>query len=96
MAEAFNSLKNHIVSDSASAIKADDQASVLDVNESILGAGGNGDGALRRRRGDEDEDTDLYDDDDMESLVSQPLNGNHEHRNTKPEEEVELPPHACA
>lgn len=99
MAEAFNSLGNHIVSDSAAAINASDDQSTTDADESLLGTNGalaNVGGGARRRRGDEEEDTDLYDDDDMESLISQPLNGAHGGAGTKPEEVVELPPHACA
>lgn len=93
MAEAFNSLQNHIVSDSAAAINAGAH------NDSLLGTNGPASaisGGLRRRRGDEDEEeTDLYDDDDMESLISQPLNGGGQ-KDVKAEEEVDLPPHACA
>lgn len=100
MAEAFNSLQNHTVSDSSAAIKAGDRLSVLDGSDSLLGTNGPSSavtGELRRRRGEEDEEeNDLYDDDDMESLISQPLNGERGHRDAKPEEEVELPPHACA
>lgn len=98
MAEAFNSLSNQIVSDSAAAINAGDDLSTIDADESVLGANGLaghiGSGG-RRRRGDDEEDTDLYDDDDMESLISQPMNGGNK-LGEKQEEEIELPPHACA
>ena len=99
MAEAFNSLGNHIVSDSAAAINAGDDQSTIDADESLPGANGatgNIPGGARRRRGDDEEETDLYDDDDMESLISQPVNGVNGNPGMKAEEEVELPPHACA
>ena len=98
MAEAFNSLGNHIVSDSAAAINASDDVSTIDADESVLGANGlaaNISSGARRRRGDDEEETDLYDDDDMESLISQPMNGGNK-IGGKQEEEIELPPHACA
>ena len=96
MAEAFNSLDNHIVSDSAAAINAGDDLSTVDADESVLGRDGpQGGGRSRRRRGDDDDETDLYDD-DMESLISQPVNGTNGKPALKQEEEVELPPHACA
>ena len=89
MAEAFTNVGNHLISDSAAAINAGG-----DDDESVLGRGGVP-GRVRRRRGDDDEEGDMYDDDDLESLISQPVNGA-----GKPapgqEEEVELPPHACA
>lgn len=96
MAEAFNNLENHLVSDSAAAINAGgDDLSTIDADESVLERAGAAGGA-RRRRDDDDEETDLYDDDDMESLISQPLDGVNGKPGPKPDEEVELPPHACA
>jgi regulator of nonsense transcripts 1 len=98
MAEAFNSLGNHLVSDSTTAINTGDDLSTIDNDESVIGANGLANhigGGARRRRGDDEEETDLYDDDDMESLISQPMNGGHK-AGQKQEEEVELPPHACA
>ncbi len=95
MAEAFAALGNHLVSDSAAAINASDDLSTIDPDESVLGR----DGApqtTRRRRGDDDEETDVYDEDDMESLISQPVNGVNGKPGAKAEEEVELPGHACA
>lgn len=83
MAAAFNSLGNHLVSDSAAAINAGDDLSTIDPSE-----------GHRRRRGDDDEY--LYDEDDMESLISQPVNGTNGKAASKPDEDVELPPHACA
>lgn len=96
MAEAFNSLGNHKVSDSAAAINAGDDLSTVDADESVLGRDGAQGGRSRRRRGEDDEETDLYDEDDMESLISQPVNGANGKPVTKQEEELELPPHACA
>lgn len=96
MAEAFNSLGNHIVSDSAAAINAGDDLSTVDADESMLGRDGAVGGRSRRRRGDDEEGTDVYDDDDMESLISQPVNGANGKPGQRPEEEVELPAHACA
>lgn len=96
MAEAFNSLSNQIVSDSAAAINAGDDLSTVGADESVLGRNGTGGGRSRRRRGDDEEGTDVYDDDDMESLISQPVNGANGKPDEQPEEEVELPAHACA
>lgn len=96
MAEAFNSLANHLVSDSAAAINAGDDLSTIGAEDSVLGRNGLGSAGPRRRRGGDDDETDLYDDDDMESLISQPMNGVNGSKADKPEEEVELPAHACA
>lgn len=96
MAEAFNSRSNQIVSDSAAQINAGDDLSTVDADESVLGKDGPANGRGRRRRGDDEEGTDLYEDDDMESLISQPMNGVNGKSAQQPEEPVELPPHACA
>jgi len=88
MEGAFTHLGNHLISDSASTINAGDDESILE------GDLRNGMPARRRRR-DDDEETDAYDDDDMESMASMAVDG----ANGRPapaEEEVELPPHACA
>jgi regulator of nonsense transcripts 1 len=90
--EAFTHMGNHLVSDSAATINAGDDLSTLDPDESILSVAG----AARRRRHDDDDDaSDILDDDDLESLASVPVGGN-VRRQTKVEEEKELPPHACA
>lgn len=96
MAEAFNSRSNQIVSDSAAQIKAGDNLSAIDADESVLDKDGPVNGHARRRRVDDEEGTDLYEDDDMESLISQPVNGTNGQPIQAQEEEVELPPHACA
>lgn len=83
MEGAFTHVGNHLVSDSASTINAGDDESILD------GLG------TRRRRGEDDEDAD-YDDDDLSSMASMALEGNNGKLPPKVDEEVELPPHACA
>lgn len=51
--------------------------------------------ARPRRHDDEDEGSEFFEDDDLESTVGGPANGNARgHGNA--EEEKELPPHACA
>lgn len=98
MAAAFNNIANHLVSDSAAAINAGDDLSTIDADESVIGReAGPRVGAPRRRRDDDDDETDIYDDDDdVESLISQPLNGGDGPAVAKPDEDVELPAHACA
>lgn len=86
MEGAFTHLGNHLVSDSASTINAGDDESILDADLGRSNLNG------RRRRLDDDEDGDTYDDDDMESMASMQVGG----KQQKPDEEVELPPHACA
>ena len=89
MAEAFNSRSNQIVSDSAAQINAGDDASTIDGPTNSRGP---------RRRGEDEDGAELFEDDDIESLISQPVNGaNGQPRPLQePEEEVELPSHACA
>lgn len=84
---------NHLVSDSAATINAGtgDDESILDGDLSRGTLTGS-----RRRRMDDDEETDIYDDDDMESMMSMPVDGQNGKAGMKPEEEVELPAHACA
>lgn len=89
--DAFTNMGNHLVSDSASTINADDGYSAVDPDESILGLTG---GARRRRHDDEDDGSDILDDDDLESVASVPIGGHA--RKQKIEEEKELPAHACA
>lgn len=89
MEGAFTHVGNHLVSDSAATINAGagDDESILD--------GGLSRGMTSRRRMD-DEETEAYDDDDdMESMVSMPVDGK-SGKAQKAEEEIELPPHACA
>jgi hypothetical protein len=91
MEGAFTHMGNHLVSDSAATINAGDEESILDGDLSRGTLTGS-----RRRRMDDDEDTNVYDDDDMESMVSMPVGGANSKPSTKAEEEVELPSHACA
>lgn len=84
--EAFNTMGNHMVSNSASAINAVDDASNVDADESILSLAK---GPRRRQHDDESADGE----DDLRSMASAvPAQTKEE----KPEEEVVLPPHACA
>jgi regulator of nonsense transcripts 1 len=94
MEGAFTHMGNHLVSDSAATINAGagDDESILD------GDLARGIPASRRRRMD-DEDTDVYDDDDdLESIVSMPVEGANGNGKVgqKADEDVELPAHACA
>lgn len=100
MEGAFTHLGNHLISDSASTINAGDDLSTIDPDESILdreyGKGNLTGGPRRRRHDDEDEGTEVFDDDDMESLVSMPVDGIDGKHGLRMEEDKELPPHACA
>jgi regulator of nonsense transcripts 1 len=107
MEGAFTHLGNHLISDSAAAIKAGghDELSNIDPDESLLyGAGGypgHGTragriGNARRRQDDDDNETEVYDDDDEESLASMPVDGMKGLKLNGPEEEKDLPAHACA
>lgn len=100
MEGAFTHLGNHLISDSASTINAGDDLSTIDPDESILdreyGRGNLTGGPRRRQHDDEDEGTEAFDDDDMESMVSMPVDGINGKAGLRAEEEKELPPHACA
>jgi hypothetical protein len=87
--EAFSNMGNHLVSNSAAAINASDDISTVDPDESVLSLAK----GPRRRRHD-DEESEGIEDDDMESLASVQVNG--QKQDIQPEEEKELPPHACA
>lgn len=87
--EAFNSIGNHLVSSSNAVINATDDLSTVDPDESVLNLAN---GARRRRH--DDEDSDGFEDDDLESMASAAVDG--KKAPAKVEEEVELPPHACA
>ncbi len=93
MEGAFTHMGNHLVSDSAATINAGagDDESILHGDLSLS----RGMTATNRRRMD-DEETDVYDDDDMESMVSMPVDGTNGKVGQKAEEDVELPAHACA
>jgi regulator of nonsense transcripts 1 len=100
MDTAFTHLGNHLISDSASTINAGDDLSTIDPDESLLdGEYGRSDlpGGPWRRRHDDDEGTEVFDDDDTESLASVAVDGARVRgAASKPEEEKELPAHACA
>jgi hypothetical protein len=91
MEGAFTHLGNHLLSDSGPTINAGDDESILDgdLGRSNLTSS-------RRRRLDDDEETDVYDDDDLESMASMAQDGTNGRPGAKADEEVELPPHACA
>jgi regulator of nonsense transcripts 1 len=80
---------NHLVSNSAAAINASDDISTVDPDESILSLAKG-----PRRRQHDDDDSEFLGEDDTESLVSAQVDG--QAPAPKPEEEKELPPHACA
>ncbi len=89
--EAFKNLGNHMVSNSAAAINATDDASTADPDESVLNLAK----GPRRRRHD-DEGSDGLGEDDLESLASMQVDGNGVNGQARVEEEKELPLHACA
>lgn len=81
------------MSDSTPRINAVDDTSTVDGDENVLNMAG---GSRRRRHDDEDEVSDGYDDDDLESIASVPVDGGGKLPAAKADEEKELPPHACA
>lgn len=102
MEGAFTHVGNHLISDSAAAINAgDDDLSTLDPDENLLygklGSRGQTRNARRRADDDDNETEATFDDDDNESMASAPVGAMKglSVRNV-PEEEKELPAHACA
>lgn len=96
MEGAFTHVGNHLVSDSAAAINAGaDDLSTIDPDESLL-YGKYGGHAGRRRADDDDNQTEAFEDDDNDSLSSVPVDGVMGMNLDNPEEEKELPAHACA
>lgn len=99
MEGAFTHLGNHLISDSAAAINAGaDDLSNIDPDESLLygqygGRGGLGNG--RRRNDDDDIETETFDDDETASLASVPVPEMKSLGLRGPEEQKELPSHAC-
>lgn len=81
---------NHLVSNSAAAINATDDASTADPDESVLNLAK----GPRRRRHDDEEESDGLEEGDLESVASMQVDG--ANGPAKVEEEKELPPHACA
>jgi regulator of nonsense transcripts 1 len=97
MEGAFTHVGNHLISDSAAAIKAGgDDLSTIDPDETLLYGKFGGARSGRRRADDDDNHTELYDDDDNDSLTSIPVDGMKGLNLRAAEEERELPPHACA
>ncbi|TPX14421.1 uncharacterized protein E0L32_005385 [Thyridium curvatum] len=101
MEGAFTHLGNHLISDSAAAIKAgdNDDLSNIDPDESLLYGkfgGRAGLGNARRRADDDDNETEVYDDEDDESVANVPVDGMRGLKLKDAEEERELPAHACA
>lgn len=104
MEGAFTHLGNHLVSDSAAAIKAggSDELSNIDPDENLLYGVSGGRGAptglgnARRRQDDDDNETEVFDDDDEDSLASVPVDDMKGLKLKAAEEEKELPAHACA
>lgn len=86
--DAFQTMGNHMVSNSAAAINASDDVSTMDPDESVLSLAK----GPRRRQHDDEESEGL--EDDLESLATDAIDG--QRQVAKPEEEKELPPHACA
>lgn len=93
MEDAFSHVGNHLISDSAAAIKAGgDDLSTL--NADALYASGH---VGRRRADDDDNQTDLYNDDDNDSLASAPVGALQDLKlGSYVEEDHEPPAHACA
>lgn len=94
MEGAFTHVGNHLISDSAAAIKAGDDLSAIDADESLLygklGAAGG-----RRRADDDDNQIEAFGEDD-DSLDSVPVDGMTGLKLKGAEEEKDLPAHACA
>jgi regulator of nonsense transcripts 1 len=96
MEGAFTHVGNHLISDSAAAIKAGaDDLSTIDPDESLL-YGKYPDRSGRLRADDDDNQTEAYEEDDNDSLNSVPADGIGGLKLKGPEEEKELPAHACA
>lgn len=103
MEGAFTHVGNHLISDSAAAIKAgdNDDLSTIDPDENLLygkyGGRAGLAGTPRRRHDDDDNGTEVYDEEDEdESLASVPVEGVQGLKLDAEEEEKELPAHACA
>lgn len=71
---------------------ADDPSVMAELDDNNANAIGK---ARPRRHDDEDDGSEYMEDDDLESTVGGPANGN-QYRQGNADEEKELPPHACA
>lgn len=105
MEGAFTHVGNHLISDSAAAIKAGaDDLSALDPDETLL-YGKYPSGTGRRRTDDDDNQTDAHDEDDADSVdnafqvnfLQCPPDASAEDNFIQdlPADQKELPPHAC-
>ncbi|KOS22004.1 Regulator of nonsense transcripts 1 -like protein [Escovopsis weberi] len=95
MEGAFTHVGNHLISDSAAAIKAGaDDLSTLGPEDALL-YGKFGGQSGRRRADDDDNQTEAFEEDN-DSLNSVPVDGMTGLNLKDIEEEKELPPHACA
>lgn len=95
MEGAFTHVGNHLISDSAAAINAgNDDLSTLDPDERLL-YGKFGGHSGRRRADDDDNQTEAFEDDN-DSLGSIPVDDMMGLNLKNPDEEKELPAHACA
>jgi regulator of nonsense transcripts 1 len=96
MEGAFTHVGNHLISDSAAAIKAGaDDLSAIDPDEALLYGKYVGQSG-RRRADDDDNQTEAFEEDDNDSLNSVPIDQMMGMKLKNPEEEKELPAHACA
>lgn len=96
MEGAFTHVGNHLISDSAAAIKAGaDDFSTLDPDETLL-YGNHGSRSGRRRADDDDNQTEALEEDDNDSINSVPAEGMAALDLRGLDEEKDLPAHACA
>jgi len=98
MEDAFSHVGNHLISDSAAAIKAGgDDLSTIDADDSLLYGGKLGGLGGRRRADDDDNQTEQYEEDDNDSQISAPTGAMRDLKlDGYEEEDYELPSHACA
>lgn len=97
MEGAFTHVGNHLISDSAAAIKAGaDDLSALGTDDNLLYPKYDGGPSGRLRADDDDNQTEVFEDDENESLNSVPVDGMMSLKLKGAEEPKELPAHACA
>lgn len=97
MEGAFTHVGNHLISDSAAAIKAGaDDLSTLGPDDNLLYTKYSGGHSGRLRADDDDNQTEAFEDDENESLNSVPVDSMMGLKLKNAEEPKELPAHACA
>ncbi|KAG5997415.1 hypothetical protein E4U43_002637 [Claviceps pusilla] len=97
MEGAFTHVGNHLISDSAAAIKAGaDDLSTLGPDDNLLYTKYSGGHSGRLRADDDDNQTEAFEDDENESLNSVPVDSMMGLKLKNIEEPKELPAHACA